>query len=228
MPRGFLLHSRPYRETSLIATFVTDTEGRIDLIARSARTGRNRKSPPPLPFSLYELSWVGKSELKHLQFFESLAPTMTLSGSSLYCGFYLNELLYRLLPRHGPEYQLLTRYEESLRELSATDDVEPVLRRFELSLLEALGYGLDFSCDGDGMPLQAGSNYVFVPEQGLTRTFSSGGSAGIDGSAEAFAAIGRGDFAGEEVRQLAKRVLRASLAVYLGNRPLRSRELFVR
>ena len=139
MARGFLLHSRPYRETSLIATFMTDTDGRIDLIVRSARGGRNKKSQPILPFCLYELSWVGRGELKHLQLFETLDSAIELSGSSLFCAFYLNELLYRLLPKHEPEHVLLRAYSLALQQLANADEFEPVLREFELTLREVLG-----------------------------------------------------------------------------------------
>jgi DNA repair protein RecO (recombination protein O) len=228
MARGFLLHSRPYRETSLIATFMTDTDGRIDLIVRSARGGRNKKSQPILPFCLYELSWVGRGELKHLQLFETLDSAIELSGSSLFCAFYLNELLYRLLPKHEPEHVLLRAYSLALQQLANADEFEPVLREFELTLLEVLGYGLDFLKDISGAPLERGCRYLFVPESGLSRvTTGRAVSQAIVSEAEFFTAIVQRDFSSAEVRQLAKVVLRAALAVYLGSKPLRSRELFL-
>lgn len=228
MARGFLLHSRPYRETSLIATFMTDTDGRIDLIVRSARGGRNKKSQPILPFCLYELSWVGRGELKHLQLFETLDSAIELSGSSLFCAFYLNELLYRLLPKHEPEHVLLRAYSLALQQLANADEFEPVLREFELTLLEVLGYGLDFLKDISGAPLERGCRYLFVPESGLSRvTTGRAVSQAIVSEAEFFTAIVQRDFSRAEVRQLAKVVLRAALAVYLGSKPLRSRELFL-
>ncbi|HSC74974.1 MAG TPA: DNA repair protein RecO [Pseudomonadales bacterium] len=223
MALGFLLHSRPYRETSLIATFMTDTDGRIDLLLRSARGGRNKKSQPILPFCLYELSWAGKGDIKHLQFFETLDSAIELSGSNLFCGFYLNELLYRLLPQHEPEHILLRAYSLALQHLANAEEIEPVLREFELTLLDALGYGLDLLKDKQGLPLVPGCRYLFVPEVGLSRAEVAGG---IVAEAELFLAIARRDFADTGVRQLAKNVLRAALSVYLGRKPLRSRELF--
>ena len=228
MARGFLLHSRPYRETSLIATFMTDTDGRIDLMVRSARGGRNKKIQPILPFCLYELAWVGRGELKHLQFFETLDSAIELSGSSLFCAFYLNELLYRLLPQHEPEHVLLRAYSLALQQLANADEFEPVLREFELTLLEVLGYGLDFLKDTSGAPLEQGCRYLFVPEAGLSKvTTELAVSRAIVSDAEFFTAMAKRDFSSVEVRQLAKVVLRAALAVYLGSRPLRSRELFL-
>lgn len=228
MPRGFLLHSRPYRETSLIATFMTDTDGRIDLIVRSAR---KKKSHPVLPFCLYELSWVGKGSLKHLQTYEQLAGAATISGMSLFCAFYLNEIIYRLLPQSEPEHGLLSAYSLAVDQLASGCEVEPVLRGFELTLLEALGYGLDFRSDRTGAALAAGCSYLFEPESGLIPVVSNLQHVkyrvqGIMGQGEQFLAIACRDFSDAKVRHLAKGVLRASLAIYLGNRPLRSRELF--
>lgn len=232
MPRGFLLHSRPYRETSLIATFMTDTDGRIDLMLRSARGGRNRKSQPILPFCLYELSWVGRGDLKHLQFFETLDSAVELSGSGLFCGFYLNELLYRLLPRNEPEYVLLPAYSLALQQLASdASEIEPILREFELTLLDALGYGLDLLTDKSGTPLEPGCHYLFEPEVGLRRSGPASvtnllARGAVAGEAGLFIAIAERNFSDIAVRQLAKAVLRSALSVYLGGRPLRSRELF--
>lgn len=232
MPRGFLLHSRPYRETSLIATFMTDTDGRIDLMLRSARGGRSRKSQPILPFCLYELSWVGRGDLKHLQFFETLDSAVELSGTGLFCGFYLNELLYRLLPQHEPEHVLLPAYSLALQRLAnGTGEFEPVLREFELTLLDSLGYGLDLLKDKGGALLEPGCHYIFEPESGLRRVGSDVPAASLAkdavvGEAGLFVAIARRDFSEIRVRHLAKAVLRSALSVYLGGRPLRSRELF--
>ncbi len=231
MPRGFLLHSRPYRETSVIATFMTDTDGRIDLLLRSARGVRNKKFQPILPFCLYELSWIGKGDLKHLQYFETIDGAIELSGSALFCGFYLNELLYRLLPQHEPEQVLLRAYLLALQQLASDSDAEPVLREFELTLLEALGYGLDLLKDKSGVTLEPGCCYLFIPETGLSRELPDAAIVqasprAVIGQAEYFLAIAQRDFSTLEVRQLAKAVLRAALSVYLGSRPLRSRELF--
>jgi DNA repair protein RecO (recombination protein O) len=228
MTRGFLLHSRPFRESSLIATFLTDSDGRQDLIVRSARSGRRRQSSSPLPFSLYELSWAGKGSLKNLQFFESLDATVPLTGQRLYCGLYLNELLYRLLSRHEPEPLLLQRYADALQALanSLDNDVEPVLRNFELNLLDVLGFGLDFSRDENGQDLSTGSSYVFMPEKGLHLAIQQERKSAIVGDAHSFQSITQRDFSNPDVRKLAKVVLRAALSVYLGGRPLRSRELF--
>jgi DNA repair protein RecO (recombination protein O) len=228
MPRGFLLHSRPFRESSRIATFLTDTDGRLDVIVRAARAGGKRRASVPLPFLPYELSWAGRAELKHLQYCEPAGELFHLVGQPLYCGFYLNELLWRLLPAHMPEPVLFDAYAGALRQLAAGDAMEPVLRRFELTLLAELGYGLALSCDSDGNALQADALYCFVSQQGLVPTAREMKGSSVCGSGTEFLAIAASDFASPAVCRLAKALLRTALAQYLGNKPLRSRELFAR
>ena len=225
MSRGFLLHSRPYRESSVIATFITDTDGRLDLVVRSARGKQGKKNRPVLPFCLYELSWVGKHDLKLLQFFEPAEAIAELSGSALFCGFYLNELLYYLLPRSGPEQVLLQAYSMSLQQLSSGNPMEPPLRIFEMVLLDNMGYGIDFFSDHVGVALDPDGWYRFVPENGLVRVVSS--ESQDVGKGENYLAIGNRDFSSPEVCRLAKITLRKALSVYLGGRRLRSREFFL-
>ncbi|HNI36774.1 MAG TPA: recombination protein O N-terminal domain-containing protein, partial [Pseudomonadales bacterium] len=119
MSRGFLLHSRPFKESSVIAAFVTDTDGRIDLIVRSVRGKQGKKNKPILPFCLYELSWIGRGELKNLQSFEAVAAPVELHGYHLFSGLYLNELLYYLLPNLVEDAILMREYERAILQLSA-------------------------------------------------------------------------------------------------------------
>ncbi len=227
MPQGFLLHSRPYRETSLIATFLTDTAGRQDLLLRSVRQSAKKMKLMPQAFCCYELAWAGRGELKQVQWIEALSSAIVLQGDRLFCGFYINELLYRLLSQHEAEAAHFELYAQTLASLCCEPDIEPVLRHFELSLLELLGYGLSLDCDTNGHPLQEDGMYCYVPEQGLVALGESGNAAMIAGSGAAFFATARRDFSLRETRQLAKRLLRVVLSMYLGGRPLRSRELFV-
>ncbi len=228
MPRGFLLHSRPFRESSCIATFLTDTDGRLDVIVRAARAGSKRRASVPLPFLPYELSWAGRAELKHLQYCEPAGQLFHLVAQPLFCGFYLNELLWRLLPAHMPEPVLLDAYANALHQLATGEEMEPVLRRFELTLLAELGYGLELACGHDGSALQADTLYRYVPQQGLVSTASAMEGAALCGSGEEFLAIAARDFGNPAVCRLAKALLRTVLAQHLGNKPLRSRELFAR
>ncbi len=225
MAHGFLLHSRPFRETSVIASFITDTDGRIDLIVRSVRGKQNKKNKPILPFCLYELSWVGRGDLKNLQSFEPIAAPIALQGAQLFCGLYLNELLHHLLPVLEGDSALLRVYADSLSRLAMQDSPEPTLRLFEATLLEKLGYGIDFFRDASGTALDPERFYRFMPEQGLLCVTATGS---VDvGKGSDFIAIGNKDFSTAEARRLAKITMRAALAGCLGGKKLRSRELFL-
>ena len=225
MSHGFLLHSRPFRESSVIAAFMTDTDGRIDLIVRSVRGKPSKKNNPILPFCRYELSWVGRGELKNLHSFEAVAAPIGLQGSRLFCGLYLNELLYYLLSMLEADSTLMQIYADSICQLSVQENPEPTLRLFEITLLEKLGYGIDFFHDVSGATLNPEGYYRFVPEQGLV-SVAAATSVAI-GKGRDFFAIGARDFSTVTVRQLAKSTMRSALAVCLGSKKLRSRELFL-
>ncbi len=224
--QGFLLHSRPFRESSVIATFITDVEGKLDLVVRSVRSKQSKKSSKQmLPFCLYEMSWAGKGDLKTLQFFEPVNAAAVLTGTHLYCGLYLNELLYYLLPKTDAEPALLRAYATAIQQLALQVLPEPVLRTFEIALLASLGYGIDFLHDQHGEALRPDASYRYVPECGLVIE-AQPGLPGV-GAGHEFLAIAAGDFQSPAVCRLAKVTLRSALAVYLGGRRLRSRELFV-
>ena len=225
MPHGFLLHSRPFRESSVIAAFMTDTDGRIDLIVRSARGKQGKKNKPLLPFCLYDMSWVGGGDLKNLQSYETIAAPIALQGQQLFCGLYFNELLYHLLPALEADLVLMRAYSEALWQLSEQNPLEPILRIFEVTLLEKLGYGIDFFRDASGVVLDPERFYRFVPEQGLL-CVTARGSVNV-GKGSDFIAIGNKDFSTAEARRLAKITMRAALAGCLGGKKLRSRELFL-
>lgn len=209
----------------MIAAFMTDTDGRIDLIVRSVRGKQGKKNKPILPFCLYELSWVGRGELKNLQSFESVAVPVSLQGTRLFCGLYLNELLYHLLPALEADPVLMQMYADAVSHLSINDNPEPTLRLFEVLLLQKLGYGIDFFHDASGTALNPEGYYQFVPERGLVGmnlSVSTGVGLGQD-----FFAIGNRDFSTDAVLRLAKSTLRSALATCLGNKKLRSRDLFL-
>jgi DNA repair protein RecO (recombination protein O) len=226
MARAFLLHSRAYRETSVIASFVTDSDGRVDVLMRAVRSSRKGKSLQPVAFCGYDIAWQGKSELKQLAHCESLGPSILLEGRKLYCGFYINELLYRLAPSHEPDSRFYLLYHTVLQHLSVAATVEPVLRDFELGLLDVMGYGLCLDRDVEGAALKEYGAYTYVLERGLVSGASPLGYAVLVGRGMDFLAIAQRDFSDVETARLAKRLLRSVLSLYLGGRPLRSRELF--
>lgn len=221
-----MLHRRPYRETSLLVDLFAQEHGLLRAVARGIRGGK----PQALqPFVALEVAWTGSGTLKTLTHVETSAPAMPLlTGRALYLGLYVNELLVRLLPEYDPHPALHARYRQLLRELTQPGDAEPLLRRFELALLADLGYGLALDRDGHtGLRIEPDVDYVFVAGTGLVRRGVVGDATGrhrLPGSH--LLAMAAEDYSDAGVRQCAKELLRAALADHLGDRPLRSRELF--
>lgn len=226
---AFVLHRRPYRETSLLVELLTRQDGRVGVVARGAR--RRRGAAPLEPFVEFQVRWHGRGDLGQLLAAESVAPPRQLQGAALYSGFYLNELLLRLLRRHDPHPELYADYATALAALQATSapgatGVEPVLRLFECRLLEACGYGLQLREEAaGGTPLEPATLYRYEPERGPIAV-TGAGRDGLLVHGQALLALAAGRLeAARDLHEL-KRLLRALLAPHLGPRPLTSRELF--
>lgn len=216
----YFLHTRPYRETSLLVEFFTAEAGRLSGVWRGAKRG---KGGVPQLFQPMMLEATGQGELRNLHHVEATAPALRLVGVALFSGFYLNEILTRLLPREEAQPGLFVSYAETLGRLAEGEPPAPLLRTFEVQLLDCLGYGLDFAHDSDGEPVAAGLNYEFYPERGFMRVY--GREVGFGGTA--LLKLAEGNFHDPDAAQAAKRIHRAALARLLGDRPLKSRELFV-
>ena len=154
---AFVLHAYPYRETSLIVEAFTPAYGRVAMVARGAKRPRSELRGLLQGFQPLLLCWSGEHELKTLQKAEWRGGLPRVGGSALFCGFYLNELLLKLVPREDPHPQLFADYEAALAELAAGQDQATVLRRFEVRLLSAMGYALPLVREADtGAPVDPG------------------------------------------------------------------------
>jgi DNA repair protein RecO (recombination protein O) len=225
---AYILHSRPYRDTSLILEVFTMEQGRLSLVAKGARRRARGGSHAALlqPFLPLLLSFVGRSELKTLTHVEAAGRGPALVGERLFSGMYLNELLVRLLHRHDPHPALFAAYGGALQALSEAGEPDPVLRRFEWRLLEDLGYSFPLAADGQsGEALRGDAWYGYLPEAGLVELGGAHDSNRPAYRGEDLLALSRGEFDGP-VRQVAKRLMREALATHLGDAPLKSRELF--
>ncbi len=164
---GFVLHWRPYSESSLLLELYSRSYGRITAIAKGAR---GRKSPyrgTLRPFALITLGWSGKGEVKTLTQGEWAGPGVALVGSGLFCGFYLNELLIKFLHRYDPHERLFERYWQCIHELLSDSDQESALRYFEKVLLEEIGYGLQLEHDQtSGEKILPAGRYRYQPGVG--------------------------------------------------------------
>lgn len=221
----YILHSRNYRETSLLADIFSEEEGRYSLIVRGAKGKKSKYQGQIQPFSPLLVTSYGKGELKTSGTLDFPRRPWRLKGENLLIGMYVNELLYRLLGKFDQLPALYADYENLLAELEK-DVFEIIrLREFELSLLANLGYGITFDFDvrtGDGIRPQ--KKYRFVAEEGfhsLDREEQSGNSI----SGENLLAIVNGDHL-PDVGRVLKQVVRESLQSLLGAKPLKSRSLF--
>jgi DNA repair protein RecO (recombination protein O) len=225
---AYVLHSRPYRDSSSIVDVLTLDHGRLGLMARGARRhGRKGSRTGALqPFVPLLVSFSGRAELKTLGACEIAGQPVFLRGDRLFSGLYLNELLVRLLHKHDPHPQVFLQYASTLGALAASAAAELPLRQFELKLLDELGYNFDLEVDGqNGEPVVPEGQYYFQPEIGMVRymdvaKFSRPLYTGAD-----LCAIAAGELAGS-VAKSAKRLLREVLNSHLGGEPLRSRQLF--
>lgn len=223
---AYVLHARPYRDTSLLLDLLTVDHGRITAIARGVRQTKNHKRQQPNPFHRLLINWQGKSELKLLTSFETDHHFIQLQGKHLYSGFYVNELLVRLLPEHDLIPDLFPTYEATLEALHKTQDIEPLLRHFEFLLLRGLGYGLDFRHDCRTTdPVAKDAFYGCDIQEGFSRLSSEVDyRSSIQGTH--LLAIAAGDYTAPETRRVAKHLARILLKPLLGNKPLKSRDLF--
>lgn len=221
----YILHTRKYRETSLLTDVFSLEEGRYSLVFRGARSSKSRQLGVLQPFSPILVNVYGKGELRTAGSVDVERQSFRLSGEKLLLGMYVNELLYRVLGRYDQLPVLYSRYENLLRDLEHRDFRTIQLREFELSLLSGLGYGITFDIDTrTGREVEADSCYRFVAEQGFA-SLPAGLPSENMVKGRLLLEIARGEYtdAGE---RLLKRVIRKSLEPLLGFRPLKSRSMF--
>lgn len=225
MEAAFLLHSRPWRETSRILEIFSQQHGRVGLIANGAMRPKSKWRGVLRPFQPLRVSWSGRGSLYTLRSAEASSRAFDIGGLSLMSAYYLNELLLTLMERRDAHSDLFAHYAATLDELSVARNAEPVLRRFEVLLLAEIGYGLVLNEDVvERLPLQPGRRYEYVLEQGPVPVDDDyGGDLVFSG--EDLLAIGRGEFADDAQLRNAKRLLRPVLNGALGGRTLRTREV---
>lgn len=220
-----MLHRRAYSETSLLADLFTEETGRLTVLAKGARTKRSAWKSVLQPFTPLLLRWTGRGGLKVLTKAESAAIALPLQQTALYSGFYVNELISRVLEQETAYPQLFQDYLRCLTALaSSPQTVEPALRHFEFQLLQTLGYGVDFChCVGSGESVDETMTYRYREEQGFIASLIKDNLTFYGYELLAFE---RRQFDNIDVLQAAKRFTRIALKPYLGSKPLKSRELF--
>jgi len=223
----YILHTRPFRNTSLIVELFSQTHGRISVVARSARGPQSRYKGQLQLFMPMLASWSGLHELKTLGNTELNGMPLQLNQNALFCGFYLNELLIRLLQKEDPHPQLFSLYQNSLCQLeNNANNLPAILRLFEKKLLEELGYGLPLTHDAKTREkIQSDCHYEFIPNQGFFLSDVESRTHHYFSGADLIA-IFTEKFDTESVANSAKRLMRLAISHLLGNNTLKSRELF--
>lgn len=206
-------------------TFTRD-HGRVALVARGARRPRSSLRGVLLSFQPLLLSWTGRSELRTLTRAEWQGSYTALKGETLMCGFYLNELLLKLLPRDDPHEGLYGIYEATLTALAANTERESVLRRFELQLLRELGYAVTLDHDVQtGGTILAERHYVYVIERGPVAAGTSDSGKGVELTGQTLLDMQSGKFDSGATQQQSKTLMRTLINHYLGNQVLHTRQM---
>ena len=223
---AFVLHTYPYLETSLVIETFTQNFGRVPLVAKGARRPRSALRGSLMAFQPLQISWAGKSELKTLHKVEWQGGQPFLQGMSLICGFYLNELLVRLLHRDDPHEQLFLYYQQTLAALSIQKDYTPVLRHFEQRMLQELGYALTLSHDVESSkPIDSDQEYRYKIERGPVSLKEGSHGSGLKISGKTLLDMDQDDYSDAVTRQQSKALMRYILNHYLGDQPLHTRQL---
>lgn len=221
---GYLIHHRKYRERSHIVHLFTQEYGRID--------GVLRQNPPP-QYQPIGLQASGKSELKNFSKLEIIQQPIFFFGDAFFAGFYLNEILLRLCPLEEPMPQTFVQYGLTLNALQHLADIahpsdylKQILRQFEHVLLQELGYGIDFSIDAKGEALDPAAHYIFQLNDGFLPTTTIHNSF-LGQHLLALSDYEKGmDFHPQQL-QLVSKLYRQILSALLGDRPLKSRQLWI-
>ncbi|WP_310492996.1 DNA repair protein RecO [Dechloromonas sp.] len=225
---AYVLHSYPFRETSLIVEVFSRDFGRMALLARGARRPRSAIRGLLMAFQPIEIGWAGKGEVLTLMKAEWQGGQPLLSGDALFCGYYLNELLMHLLPREDAHEQLFAHYAQMLARLAADPSGkvrEADLRCFEKALLQELGYGLTLNHDSAGNPILPEAFYTYRMEQGPVRLEHEEAAAQIV-IGKTLLDLEAEDFTDPRSRYESKALMRTLIAYYLAGKELETRKIF--
>jgi DNA repair protein RecO (recombination protein O) len=222
---GYVLHTYPYKETSLIVEAFTRNFGRVALLARGARRPRSAMRGVLLSFHPLRLGWSGSTEMGNLISAEWSGALQPLSGRGLMCGFYLNELLLRLLPRDDAHETLFDVYGDSLRRLSEGEAQATVLRSFEKRLLSELGYAPLLEHEAlSGAPIDPSRRYVYEPDRGPMPSMNNS-SQNLSVSGQTLLDLAADEYTRPETRDEARMLLRSLIGQRLHGQVLHTRSV---
>ena len=226
----YVLHTYPFKETSLVVELFSQQFGRIAAVAKGARRPHSAMRGMLQSFQMLSGAWSGKNELKTLHSLDWNAGLSLLKGEALMCGFYMNELLLRLLPREDAHENLFQYYANALQTLSNGAELASTLRRFELKLLQEMGYAVPLLQDENGAGIEADITYRYEAEYGacdLNGSKIGTQKNGVQLSGKTMLDMARDDYADSVTQNQSKQLMRYLLAHYLGDKPLHTRQLLI-
>ncbi len=223
----YVLHTYPFKETSLVVELFTREYGRIAAVAKGARRPRSAMRGMLQSFQPLLGAWSGKAELKTLHSLEWDAGLLLLQGDALMCAFYLNELLLRLLPREDAHAALFDYYSQTLKTLSISQDFATTLRRFELKLLQEMGYAVPLTHDAQEKTIEPQRQYAYIGEFGAVALTQQALENGVQLSGKTLINMANDDYQDLLTQQQSKQLMRYLLAHYLGDKPLHTRQLLI-
>jgi DNA repair protein RecO (recombination protein O) len=223
---GFVLHSYPYKETSLIIDMFSRDHGRVALIAKGAKRPHSALRGVLQTFQPLSVSWSGKSELRTLTGADWVGGMLPLEKTALLCGFYLNELLVKLLARDDPHPHLFDHYVAALNQLAHAEPAPIVLRKFERALLKETGVAADLTiCTSTRLAVDASQQYVVDPERGARPERASDTWPRVCG--KTLLDMERGDYSDSATQNQSKQLMRFLLAHHMGGAPLNTRQILI-
>jgi DNA repair protein RecO (recombination protein O) len=223
---AFVLHSYPYKETSLIVDVFSRDYGRVALVAKGAKRPHSKLRAVLQTFQPLTVSWSGKAEVRTLTSAEWIGGLLPLEKSALLCGFYLNELLVKLLARDDAHPALFDHYIATLNQLAHDEPAPIVLRKFERALLKETGVGGNFSvCAATGRPVEPDEIYVVDPERGPRPAHPADNTPRVHG--RTLLDMEREDYGDSTTQVQSKFLMRFLLAHHLGGTPLNTRQILI-
>ncbi|WP_317202915.1 DNA repair protein RecO, partial [Janthinobacterium sp.] len=223
---GFVLHSYPHKETSLIVDLFTREHGRVALVAKGAKRPHSQLRGVLQTFQPLSTGWTGKSELRILTGAEWVGGMLPLEKTALLCGFYLNELLVKLLARDDPHPALFDHYVATLNQLAHLEPPPIVLRKFELALLKETGVAADLTrCTSTRAPVEGEGVYVVDPERGARLARDADPWPRVSG--KTLLDMEREDYRDPTTQSQSKQLMRFLLAHHLGGAPLNTRQILI-
>ncbi len=223
---AFVLHSYPYKETSLIIDLFTRDHGRVAVVAKGAKRPLSKLRGVLQTFQPLSTGWSGKSELRTLIDAEWVGGMLPIEKTALLCGFYLNELLVKLLARDDPHPVLFDHYVATLNELAHGEPAQIVLRKFERALLKATGVAAELGrCTSTRQPVEPAADYVVDPEKGPRELRLDDSWPVVSG--QTLLDMERGDYADPVTQAQSKQLMRFLLAYHLGGAPLNTRQILI-